>query len=80
MPGFDDLSLKIPLILAFVIYMSILNFMLSRVEHEKSFIIPAPEHGCKLTQSQTSLTLGEGTEAPTATHLNVIIPTPELIH
>ena len=30
MAGFDDLNLKIPLILA-----SSLNFMLSRVEHEK---------------------------------------------
>ena len=34
---FGDLNLKIPLILVILIFRSILNFMLSRVEHEKKF-------------------------------------------
>ena len=32
MTGFDDLNLKIPLILAILIFMSILNFMLSTAD------------------------------------------------
>ena len=36
----DDLNLKISLILVILIFMSNLNFMLSRVEHEKSFKTP----------------------------------------
>ena len=35
MTGFGDLTLKFPLILAILVFMSHLNFMLSRVEHEK---------------------------------------------
>ena len=34
----DDLNLKISLIVAILIFVSKLNFILSRVEHEKSFI------------------------------------------
>ena len=34
MTGFDYLNLKLPLILAILIFMSIFNFMLSSVEHE----------------------------------------------
>ena len=37
MTGFADINLKIPWILAFSIFMSILNFMLSWVEIEKKF-------------------------------------------
>ena len=37
MNDFGDLNLKFPLVLAFIVYMSILNFMLSRVKHEKVF-------------------------------------------
>ena len=37
MTGFGDLNLKMPLILAISVLISSLNFMLSRVEHEKSF-------------------------------------------
>ena len=39
MAGSSEFNLKIPSILAI---MSILNFMLSCVEHEKSFITSAP--------------------------------------
>ena len=42
MTGFGDLNLKMPSILAISIFMSILNFMLSWVENEKSFITLAP--------------------------------------
>ena len=35
MTGFDDLTLKILLILAILMFMNSLNFMLSLVEHEK---------------------------------------------
>ena len=38
MAGSSELNLKIPLNLVISIFMSILNFMLSSVEHEKSFI------------------------------------------
>ena len=38
MTSFDKLSLKIPLILATLIFMSSLSFMLSRVELKKSSI------------------------------------------
>ena len=38
MLGFGDLNLKIPSNLAISVFMSILNFMLSCVENEKSFI------------------------------------------
>ena len=38
MTGFGDLNLKFPLILAILVLISSLNFMLSSVEHEKSFI------------------------------------------
>ena len=38
MTGFDDLNLKLRLILAVLVFMSSLNLMLSRVEHEESFI------------------------------------------
>ena len=42
MIDFDDLNLKMSLILAILIYMSNLNFMLSLVEHEKKFISLGP--------------------------------------
>ena len=42
MTGFGDLNLKSPLILAISVFMSSLNFMLSLVEHEKSFITLGP--------------------------------------
>ena len=42
MAGSSELNLKIPLILAISIFISILNFMLSSVEHEKSFITLRP--------------------------------------
>ena len=35
MTGFCDLNLAIPYILAVLIFMSSLNFIISRVEHEK---------------------------------------------
>ena len=38
MIGVGDLNLKIPLILAISVFMSSLNFMLSLLEHEQSFI------------------------------------------
>ena len=38
MTGFNDLSMIIPLILTILAFMHTLNFMLSRVELEKSFI------------------------------------------
>ena len=40
--GFDDLNLKFPLILAISVFRSSLNFMFSRVEHDKCFIISGP--------------------------------------
>ena len=42
MTVFDDFNLKTQLILT--ILMSSLNFMLRRVEHEKTFIISEPGH------------------------------------
>ena len=39
MYGFGDENLKFPFILAIIVLMNSLNIMLSRVEHEKSFII-----------------------------------------
>ena len=42
MAGFYDLNLKMLLILAILIFMSSLNVMLSKVEHEKSFITSEP--------------------------------------
>ena len=42
MTGFGDLNLEFPLILAILLFMSSLNFMLRRVEHEKSFITSTP--------------------------------------
>ena len=42
MTGFGDLNLKFPLILTISSVRSNLNFMLSRVEHEKSFITSGP--------------------------------------
>ena len=36
MTGYDELNLKFTLILALTVCMSSLNFLLSRVEHEKS--------------------------------------------
>ena len=38
MTDFCDLNLKFPLILAISVFLCSLNFMLSRVEHKKSFI------------------------------------------
>ena len=38
MTGCGDLNLKLPLTLAISVFMSNLNFMLSYVEHEKTFI------------------------------------------
>ena len=35
MTGFGDVNLKFTLILAILVFMSYLNFMLSKVEHEK---------------------------------------------
>ena len=49
MIDFDDLNLKIALILAILIFMINLNNLLSRVEHEKSFITLGPGN------TQTSL-------------------------
>ena len=49
MTGFGDLNLIFLLILALSVFMSSLNLILSRVEHEKSFITCGPG------QSQTSL-------------------------
>ena len=43
MTGFIDLNLKFPLILAISVFISSLNFMLSRVEHEFFFITLGPE-------------------------------------
>ena len=43
MTDFVDLNLKIPIILVISIFISSLNFMLSRVEHEKSFITSGPK-------------------------------------
>ena len=43
MTNFDDLNLKIPSILDILAFMSILNFMLSRFEHEKCLIISVPD-------------------------------------
>ena len=48
MTGFGDLNLKIPSILAVSIFMSCLNFMLSWVEHEKSFITLGPDCLCNM--------------------------------
>ena len=42
MTAFGDLTMKSPLILAFSVFMSSLNFMLSSLEHEKSFITLGP--------------------------------------
>ena len=43
MTVFYDLTLKFPLIMAISVFiMSILNFMLSRVEHEKHSITSGP--------------------------------------
>ena len=42
MTGFVDLNLKFPMILAISEFMSSFNFMLSGVEHEKSFITLGP--------------------------------------
>ena len=49
MSGFGDLNLKFPLIVAISVFMSSLNFMLSLVENERSFIISGP--GRKLQRS-----------------------------
>ena len=46
--SFDYFSLKIILILASLMFMSSLNFMLSRVEHEKCFMTQGP--GCKCSR------------------------------
>ena len=43
MTDFYDLNLNFPISLAISVFMSSLNFMLSRVEHEKSFITSGPE-------------------------------------
>ena len=42
MIGFCDSNLKLPLILAVLVFMSALNFILSWVEHEKSVITSGP--------------------------------------
>ena len=42
MTAFGDSKLKFPLIFAISVFMSTLNFMLSRGEHEKSFITLGP--------------------------------------
>ena len=42
MTGFGDLNVKISLILAVLILLSNSNFMLSRAEHETSFITSGP--------------------------------------
>ena len=42
MTGFGDLNLKLQLILDISVFMSSLNFMLTRVEHGKSFITGGP--------------------------------------
>ena len=44
MTVFDILNLKIPLILSISILMSKSNFILSLVEHDKSFITLEPDH------------------------------------
>ena len=43
MIGFGDFYPKCPLILAIVVFMSLLNFMPGRVEDEKSLITPGAE-------------------------------------
>ena len=43
MTCFGDWNLKFPMILAISVSMSSLNFMLSRVEYEKTFINSGPE-------------------------------------
>ena len=43
MTGFGDLNLKFPGILAISVFMNSLNFLLSTVEREKSFITSEPE-------------------------------------
>ena len=42
MTGFGDLNLKFSMIQAISVFMSSLNFMLSKVEHENSFITSEP--------------------------------------
>ena len=42
--GFDEINLKFLLSLAISVFMSSLNFMLSRVEHEICFITLGPGH------------------------------------
>ena len=42
MTVFSDFNLKFPIIWATSVFMSSLNFMLSRVKHEKSFITLRP--------------------------------------
>ena len=53
MTSFGDLNLKFPLILAISVFMSHLNLMLCRVEHEKSFICSrtGPEQTCSAADS-----------------------------
>ena len=48
MKEFDDINLKISLILAILIFMSNLYFMLSGVEHENSFITSGPGMKCRV--------------------------------
>ena len=57
MTGFDDLNLKIQKILVISIFISSLNFMLSRVEYEKSFITskPKPSFYCVLNGKQRTV-------------------------
>ena len=42
MTGFGDSNLKFTMILAISVFLSNLKFMLSRVEHENSFITSGP--------------------------------------
>ena len=51
MSGFGDLYLKFLLILAISVFISSLNFMLSRVEHENFFIL-GPRHLCCKLEEQ----------------------------
>ena len=54
MAGFDYLHLKMPLILVISVFMSSLNFLPSRVEHEISFITSVAGFP-RSTQTQNSL-------------------------
>ena len=57
MTGFGDLNLKNPSILANSVFMSIINFMLSLVEHEKSSLTSGPGVWLACVAAQADLCL-----------------------